>query len=141
MAVYTVKSEITDILIVNHIEDDVEWGNWLETYLLRADKWFIERAAELSVEESSIITYAQGQRYGVISLLRYWVYIEVLTEMRANGDLTTDDYNTKIKGDGGYQDLFDKANNKLSYEVVIGELPKVNPVARTGRRIMLDADY
>ena len=144
MAIYTDKSEITDILITNHIQDQTEWNTWIETYLLRADMWYVERCLELGVDESDIMIYSDlvtNKVFTPIALLRYWVYIEVLTEFKANGLLDIDDYNSKIGGENGYKAMFDKYNNKLTSRLVVGEKPAINKFKRTGRRISLQADY
>ena len=141
MAIYTDKSEITDILIAEFIQDQTEWSNWIETYLLRADAWYLERTEELGVNVADVVTYADGQKYTVIALLRYWVYLEVLTEFRANGTIDIDDYNSKIGGEDGYKALFEKYDNKLTDRLVKGEEPELNKFKRTGKRIVLADDY
>ena len=65
MAVYTDESEITDLLIKNIKRTPADFTTFINTYLLRADEWYIERAEELGVEESDIITYAAGQKQSV----------------------------------------------------------------------------
>ena len=140
MAVYTDSSEITDITIKNIKTDDAAWQLWIETYLLRADEWFLERCEELGVAAADVTTYAEGQKFSVIATLRYWVYIEVLGELRANGIVDTDDYNSKIKGEYGYYSLFDKYNKKLSVSVVGGGAAEIDRNTMTSRRITLQAD-
>lgn len=140
MAIYTDKSEITDITIVNIKTDSAEWEIWLNPYLLRADSWFIERCEELGVSEADILTYADGQKFSVIATLRYWVYLEVFAELRANGIVDTDDYNSKIKGEYGYKALFDEYNSKLTDGLVTGQPAEINKSKRTGRRVILAAD-
>ena len=107
MAVFASKDELSDILIVNIKRDATAYANWIETYLLRADKWYIERCEELGVDETDIITYVEGQKGSVEALLRNWVYIEVLTDLKSNGLIDTDDYNSKINGQYGYKSMFD----------------------------------
>lgn len=141
MAVYTDSSEITDITIRSIKSDQTEWENWLETYLLRADAWFLERCEELAVAATDVTTYADGQKFSVIATLRYWVYLEVFAELRANGIVDTDDYNSKIKGEYGYVSLFDQYNKKLSSGVVGGGAAEIDVNTMTSRRITLNADY
>lgn len=135
MAIYTDESEITDYLITSVKKND--FTNFINTYLLRGDSWFIDRCELLGVAEDDIVTYAEGQKYGVIQLLRVFVYIEALKDLYSINLITDDDYFKKLEE---YRTEFEKLDNALTYEMVIGDLPVVNPIKRTGRRITLQTD-
>jgi hypothetical protein len=137
MAVYTDESEITDLLIKNIKRDAGAFTTFINPYLLRADAWYIDRAEDFGIDEGDIITYAQGQKYKVKELLRYFVYIEVLKDLYSINQINDDDYFKKYSH---YKKNFESLDNGLTFELVLGLEPKLNPIKITGRRITLQAD-
>jgi len=146
MATYIVESEITDYSVRSVKADAGEFTSFIDTYLNRADKWYIERAEELGIEEIDIITYSQGMKNSVIKLLRTYVYIEVLTDLKSNGIVTTDDYNSKLGGEGSYGEVgylvdFNNLDISLTREKILNLPPSVvDTTALTGHRVTLEAD-
>ncbi len=147
MAVYTDESEITDYLITGIKSVPAEFTAFINTYLLRADEWYIERTEEMGVELADVVTYASGNMKGSVKkLLRTYVYIEALTDLKSNGIVTTDDYNSKIGGEGSYGEVgylvdFNSLNSSLTIEKIKGETPAiVDTTSMTGQRVTLEAD-
>ncbi len=137
MAVYIIENEITDFLITGVKDDASCFTEFIDVYLDRADNWYIDRAELFGVAEADIVTYAEGQKYKVVELLRVFVYIEALKDLYSINLISDDDYFKKLDE---YRKDFDNLNNSLTREDIIGDLPIVNPIRRTGRKITLQAD-
>jgi len=146
MAIYIDESEITDYLIKGVKDESTEFTSFINTYLDRADEWYIERAEEMGVVETDIPTYSQGMKGSVKKLLRTFVYIEALTDLKSNGIVTTDDFNSKLGGEGSYGEVgylsdFENLNNSLTIEKILNIPPKnIDTISRTGLKITLEAD-
>ena len=137
MAIYTDESEITDILIKNIKRDPTEFTTFINTYLLRADAWYIDRANTMGVGTDDIATYTEGQKYSVISLLRYFVYIEALRDLFSVNTVSDDDYFKKLDL---FQTEFSKYNDSLTREEVVGGDPIINPIKLTAQKVTLQVD-
>jgi len=78
-------------------------------------------------------------------MLRIYTYIEALNDLKSNGIVSTDDYNSKLYGvagtdNVGYLKEFENLDNSLTYEKIMNLLPKVDTIRRTGLRVSLQAD-
>ena len=137
MAIYTDESEITDILIKNIKRNPIDFTAFVDAYLLRADAWYIDRANTMGVSTDDIVTYAEGQKYNVVSLLRYFVYIEALKDLFSVNAINDDDYFRKLNY---FKSEFSKYNDSLTVEEIKGEDPKINKIRLTAQKITLAAD-
>ncbi len=137
MAVYIIESEITDFLVRDIKEDPSCFTEFIDPYLLRCDNWYISTAKTFGVAEADIITYAGGQQYKVIELLRAFVYKEVLNDLYSINSDVDDDYYKKL---GKYLKNFDALFNSLTREMITGEDPVVDVTPMTGQRITLATD-